>query len=120
VSSDKLVMEKIDREKAKVEVAAIDSHRKEDLLELLDHAENICNGGGGSLENVARAVGAQLRVFVKAQIDAAEACAKCKANQAGWRGMIMDAKWPIALFASFAVFSPNFARFAEIIERFVK
>ena len=120
MSADKLVMEKIDREKAKVEVATIDPRRKEDLLELLDHAENICNGGGGSLENVARAVGAQLRVFVRAQVDAAEECAKCITTKSGWRGMLMEAKWPISLFASVAVFSPNFARIVEIVERLTK
>ena len=120
MSADKLVMEKIDREKAKVELSAIDSHQKEDLLELLDHAENICNGGGNSLENVAKAVGAQMRVFVKWQLDSAEKCIKCKTVGTGWRGMVLDAKWPLALFASVAVFSPNFSRIADILDKLVK
>ena len=120
MSADKLTIEKIEREKAKVESAAIDSRKKEDLLELLDHAENICNGGGNSLESVAKAVGAQMRVFVKAQLDSAELCATCKTAATGWRGMVLDAKWPIALFSSVAVFSPNFSRIADIVDKLVK
>lgn len=120
MSADRLVMEKIDREKMQVDAAKIDARHKEDYLELLDHAENICNGGGGSLENVAKAVGAQLRVFVKAQLEMAEMCAKCKTVPHDWRSMLLAAKWPVALFASVSVFSPNFSRIADIIDKVVK
>ena len=120
MSADRLVMEKIEREKHNVMSAQIDQRKKDDLLDLLDHAENISNGGGGSLEAVAKAVAAQSRVFVKAQLEAAELCAKCKVQLTGWRGLLLEAKWPLSLFASVAVFPPNFERIASIAEKFIK
>ena len=117
---DRLIEEKIERAKNQVEVAKIDPHEKDTLLELLDHSEIICNGGGSSIEANSKALGALIRAYVKERITTAEKCAFCAATLGGWKGMVLQAKWPIALFASVAVFSPNFTRIADLLEKLVK
>ena len=118
--SDRLIEEKIERAKLQVESAPIEVHEKESLMELLDHAEVICNGGGSSLEANSKALGALLRAYVKDRIESAKKCAICVAALGGWRGMVLQAKWPIAVFASVAMFSPNFPALVELAKKFAE
>lgn len=120
MSADKLIEEKIERAKSQVAGAKMDDHEKESLLELLDHAEVICNGGGSSLEANSKALGALLRAYVKERVASAEKCAICVASLGGWKGMVLQAKWPLALFGSVAIFSPNFSALLAFADKFVK
>ena len=117
---DRLTAEKTERIRAQVMEAAIAPHDAEELHELLDHSESICNGGGSSLEANSKALGALLRAYVRDRIEASKRCATCTVVLGGWKGMLLQAKWPLAMFASVAVFSPNFARVADIAEKLLK
>lgn len=117
---DKLIEEKISRARFQVEGAKIDDHEKDSLLELLDHAESICNGGGSSLEANSKALGALLRAYVKDRVATAQKAATCIAELGGWRGMVLQAKWPLAVFGSVAMFSPNFPALIAFLDKIAK
>ena len=120
MSADSIAKEKIERVKIRVEASEIDQTRRDELLDLLDHAEHISNGGGKSMEDIAKAVAAHMRVYVNDSLEQAKRCAACAPTLSGWRGMVLQAKWPLALFASVAVFSPNFSRIADLLDKLVK
>lgn len=120
MSADIIAKEKIERAKIRVEASGIDQTRRDELLDLLDHAEHISNGGGKSIEDIAKAVAAHMRAYVNDSLEQAKRCAACAPTLSGWRGMVLQAKWPLALFASVAVFSPNFPQIAALIEKLVK
>ena len=98
--------EKNERAKLRVESAEISSQRREDLLDLLYHAENISNGGGKSQEDIAKAVAAHMRAFVSYSLELEKRFSEC-AGFYGWRGILLQAKWPLAIVVSVALFSPR-------------
>jgi len=110
--SDKITEEKNERAREEIVASKVDPREKEDSLELISHAENICNGGGSSLEANSRALGALIRYVVRMSIRQQNAC--------GWKYMVLEAKWPIACFLSVGIFSPNFHLVAEILNKVIK
>ena len=63
MSADTIAKEKIERAKIRVEASGIDQTRRDELLDLLDHAEHISNGGGKSIEDIAKAAGVSRRTL---------------------------------------------------------
>jgi hypothetical protein len=121
MSADTITREKIERAKLRVEAAAgVDPQRRDELLDLLDHAEHISNGGGKSVEDIAKAVSALARAYVSDSLELARRCAACAPLQKGWMGFVVQVKWPAAMLGSVALFSPQFPLVISVAEKFLK
>lgn len=120
MTANSLVREKIERAKIRVEAAAIAPERRDELLDLLDHAEHISNGGGKSQEDVAKAVAAHMRAFVSYTLELERRFAECNTLQSGWRGLLLQCKWPASFVASVALFSPRLPEVLDFAGKFIK
>ena len=121
MSADLITREKIERAKLRVEAAAgVDPQRRDELLDLLDHAEHISNGGGKSVEDIAKAVSALARAYVTDSLELARRCAACAPLQKGWMGFVVQIKWPAAVLGSVALFSPQLPIVIPIFEKLLK
>lgn len=120
MTTDSIAKDKIERTKVRVEASTIDQTRRDELLDLLDHAENISNGGGKSMEDIARALAAQMCAHVNGSLELAKRCPVCAPLMSGWKGFVLQVKWPLALFGSVAMFSDNFPALIVFAEKFIK
>ena len=119
MSADALLREKIERAKLRVEATeTIDPQRRDELLDLLDHAEHISNGGGKSMEDIAKAVAALARAYVTDSLELARRCAVCAPAMKGWMGFVVQVKWPAAIVGSVALFSPQLPVVISAVEKF--
>lgn len=108
---DKITEEKNERVRAEVLASKSTSREKEEALELIAHAENICNGGGSSLEANSRALGALIRYTVRRSL----------APPSGdWKWLLIQCRWPLAAASSIGFFSPHFGHFLDCVDKVVK
>ena len=120
MSADTLAKEKIERAKVRVEASGIDQTRRDELLDLLDHAEHISNGGGKSIDDIAKAVAAHMRAYVNDSLEMAKRCAECAPALWGWKGFVVQVKWPAAVLGSVALFSPQLPAVLQFADKFIK
>ena len=112
--SDQIGLERIERTRAQLYATKIPAAKIDHLSNMLDDAKRICSGKSVSVEDLSKAIGVLIEDRVKEQMDRAAECLVCMSKFSGWQGFVIQVKWPIAVVACVAFFSPHFDKIAAI------
>jgi hypothetical protein len=121
--------EKIERTREYVLASNLADEAKDGLGNLLDAGAKAANGAPDKIQAIADALMELILHEVKQAVRYPETFKKaveahaltCPLNTpAGKLGVAFRFRWPICVFASVAVFSPNFGRLAELIKGLIR
>lgn len=120
--------EKIERTRGYVLASNLAEEAKDGLSNLLDAGAKAANGAPDKIQAIADAILELILHEVKQAVRHPEVVKKAVeahaltcplSTPAGAVGIAFRFRWPICVFASVAVFSPNFGRMAELIKGLV-
>jgi hypothetical protein len=108
-------IDKIQRVMGQLENSNLSDAEKDSFSDLLLNAENLATESPKSIDDVGKSLSAFMVVYVREHIRKMEAY-----TITGWRGILIQCKWPISVFLSVGVFSPNFPGIISFVEKFIK
>jgi hypothetical protein len=126
---NEVIMDKIDRTRDEVAGSGLASEVKDSLGNILAAARVAANGTTDKIGAVANLIVELALLDVRATVRLPKAIddAVSKhqttcifAGPSGWRGIIVQCRWPIGIVLFGIVISPNFAAIAELIKSFAR